>query len=682
MKNCPCVLPIVALLLGLSSAVSAQQPTASLRSHAAEWERLAAAEDARARTPEQLAVILSSLRSSEPELRRLAVRALGRLERTDLSDTIARVLRDRAPRVRAEAAHALGQARSRAPAGNAPATLLQVLGAEQDPLVISALVETLGRLRYTNAAEAGPAVAAISAHASGATALGAVRGLFFLSRQPNARAALNTARPLLAQTATRAGMYNSIDATRLRTVAAATLVALGADTAALRAILSDREPFVRREAAVALFAFADTAASAPLILRALADSSGVVRYDALRAYGRRLAATRGCEPIVTATREAHVHTALLALDLLGAACVGDNRVTDLLDLTARALPPTDSQWHYAAHALVSLSARAPFRAEQRLGAFVTHPSEFVRTYAAVAATKLGHRTTLERLAEDPAANVRAAAIEGLDSIARHTADAIYIAQLARDENQVLIAAAVALDSTDRADAADQLLAALDRVTAAKRENSRDGRDALLVRLRQVGKAANAERLRPYLRDFDPQIAQRAAEAIQAWTGSRPAVEPSEPPRLAPVTFAEASTLAGSHVKIQLAAGGEVELELFPFDAPTNAARFARLARRGYFDGLTLHRIVPNFVVQGGSPSANEYMGDAAFTRDELALENWRGTVGLSTRGRDTGDGQLYINLVDNVRLDHDYTIFARVIRGMEHVDAMREGAVMRRVIVQ
>jgi cyclophilin family peptidyl-prolyl cis-trans isomerase len=128
--------------------------------------------------------------------------------------------------------------------------------------------------------------------------------------------------------------------------------------------------------------------------------------------------------------------------------------------------------------------------------------------------------------------------------------------------------------------------------------------------------------------------------------------------------------------------GQVEFQLLPFDAPTNAARFVRLARAGYFDGLTFHRIAPNFVIQGGSPNANEYAGDGPFSRDELGAENWRGTVGISTRGRDTGDAQIYINLIDNVRLDHDYTVFARVISGMELFDHMVEGTVMRRVNVR
>jgi cyclophilin family peptidyl-prolyl cis-trans isomerase len=182
-----------------------------------------------------------------------------------------------------------------------------------------------------------------------------------------------------------------------------------------------------------------------------------------------------------------------------------------------------------------------------------------------------------------------------------------------------------------------------------------------------------------LRDLDPEVAARAADAIEAWSGSRPEPQPSEPPPQSPVRFAEAAALAATRATIELESGGRIELELYPFDAPTNAARFARLARARYFDGLTLHRVAPNFVVQGGSPNANEYAGDAPFTRDELGLENWRGTVGLSTRGRDTGDAQIFINLIDNVRLDHDYTVFARVVRGMDIVDQLLEGAVMRRV---
>jgi peptidyl-prolyl cis-trans isomerase B (cyclophilin B) len=126
-------------------------------------------------------------------------------------------------------------------------------------------------------------------------------------------------------------------------------------------------------------------------------------------------------------------------------------------------------------------------------------------------------------------------------------------------------------------------------------------------------------------------------------------------------------------------GGVVRIRLLPREAPTNAFRLWEMAGRGELDGLTFHRVVPNFVLQGGSPGANEFMGDRLFMRDELGLSNLRGTVGVSTRGRDTGDAQFFVNLVDNVRLDMDYTVFAAVVDGMDVVDGIVEGDVIERI---
>ena len=112
------------------------------------------------------------------------------------------------------------------------------------------------------------------------------------------------------------------------------------------------------------------------------------------------------------------------------------------------------------------------------------------------------------------------------------------------------------------------------------------------------------------------------------------------------------------------------------------ARVTRLARAHYYDGLSFHRYVPKFVIQGGSPGANEQVGDAAFMRDELGgHSHLRGTVGISTRGHDTGDAQFFINLVDNKRLDHDYTVFGEVVSGLDVVDRIRAGDIMQRVEV-
>jgi cyclophilin family peptidyl-prolyl cis-trans isomerase len=100
----------------------------------------------------------------------------------------------------------------------------------------------------------------------------------------------------------------------------------------------------------------------------------------------------------------------------------------------------------------------------------------------------------------------------------------------------------------------------------------------------------------------------------------------------------------------------------------------RLVRERFYDGKVFQRVEPNFVIQGGGPDANEYVGDATFMRDELTMRSHaRGTVGISARGRDTGDGQWFINLVDNPLLDHEYTIFGRIDGGQAAAERLLEG---------
>jgi cyclophilin family peptidyl-prolyl cis-trans isomerase len=226
--------------------------------------------------------------------------------------------------------------------------------------------------------------------------------------------------------------------------------------------------------------------------------------------------------------------------------------------------------------------------------------------------------------------------------------------------------------------------------------------------------ADLAALRPYLADFDPVVAARVATLLTAWTGqghtatsagrtgvaaggtgaatggaesgggaAGAAAKPGASGAVGAVGVPsprEIERLTRTRATVRMARGGTFTLALRPDVAPTNVARFVRLARAGYFNGLTLHRVEPNFVVQGGSPGANEYVGDAAYTRDEVDLtSNERGTLGVSTRGRDTGDGQIYINLVDNARLDHNYTVFAEVVDGMPVVDTILEGDVITRI---
>ncbi len=207
--------------------------------------------------------------------------------------------------------------------------------------------------------------------------------------------------------------------------------------------------------------------------------------------------------------------------------------------------------------------------------------------------------------------------------------------------------------------------------------------ALLDRISEVGSVEQVTELEPYLNDYDSLVAARAADILTDWTGEPRTAQPAPLQRVALPSAQEMERLAGVRVVLEMARGGEIEIRLLVEEAPTHAARFERLAASGYFDGLAFHRVVTNFVLQGGSLRDNEYTGAAEYTRDEVGLvSHWRGTVGTSTRGRDTGDGQIFINLVDNLQLDHEYTVFGEVVSGMDVADQVAEGdAIVQATVV-
>jgi cyclophilin family peptidyl-prolyl cis-trans isomerase len=293
--------------------------------------------------------------------------------------------------------------------------------------------------------------------------------------------------------------------------------------------------------------------------------------------------------------------------------------------------------------------------------------------------------TLLRLSSDANPNVRAAAIGALARTGQHAFDSVYVAALAARGYQVVLAAANALrDSPNKSLAVPALLASLDRLSAERRENSRDERMAILNRLSELGSPSEVARLQPYATDFDTTVAAKAAAMLTTWTGTT-VVPRANPLPIHTEPLARIFRSRGMQLRITMAAasgGGTILIDLFTDETPATIARITRLARSRYYDGLTFHRYVPNFVIQGGSPGANEQVGDGPFMRDELGgHSHLRGTVGISTRGHDTGDAQFFINLVDNKRLDHDYTVFGQVVSGMDVVDRVRAGDVMARVEV-
>jgi cyclophilin family peptidyl-prolyl cis-trans isomerase/HEAT repeat protein len=408
--------------------------------------------------------------------------------------------------------------------------------------------------------------------------------------------------------------------------------------------------------------------------RGLDDREPAVRYEALRGYVRDYARSDGCQPVIDMLLDPSEHVALFALDALGNCAGGENVVNRLIG-EART-PPAVGSWRRESHALVSLAKRSPGDVEIPLMSHARHTIWQVRMYAARAAAAANELPTLELLAFDPHDNVREATIGALRRLKEDGAEPYLVAALARDDYQLLRTAAREMAGQRVTPALTAALVnALTRVTAQRKDTSRDPRMAILERLREFGSARYREQLLPLLRDFDPAVAAAAATTLSAWTGETLASDPQPlPPQPLP-SAAELAILTKMVAVLKMESGREIGIRLDPVRAPLMATRFLRLVNRHYFDGLTFHRVVPNFVIQGGSPGANEYAGDGPYVKDEISdLSHDRGTVGLSTRGRDTGDAQFFVNLVNNPRLDFEYTVFGRVLpRNLENVDRIQEG---------
>jgi cyclophilin family peptidyl-prolyl cis-trans isomerase/HEAT repeat protein len=459
------------------------------------------------------------------------------------------------------------------------------------------------------------------------------------------------------------------------------LVNAGAlDRDAEKTALNDQEWSIRRLAVLVLGGTGggfDADARLAAIQAALTDPSPLVRFDALGAYVKRGVSVSGCGPIVDRITDDDTHVMLAAVDALGDLCKDDEQITTRLAAEAGVYPSTN--WHRPAHAFVALAKRAPDRAAMSMPAFDTHPNWWVRMYAARAAAAMNDAIELDKLSGDVNDNVREATLVPLRRVKHFDADPAIAATLNSSDVQLLRSAALLLkESPHTASLFRPLMTALMRLTTDGRETSRDGRLALLDAIEVHIQQTEWTELRPLLKDFDPKVAARAAALMTKLTGKEAAADPQPYHRGWPAEF---NHTRDTCVTVEMSSGGKFVLEM-DWSAPITVDRFLRLAVKDhYYDGLTFHRVEPNFVIQGGSPGANEYAGNKEYMRDEInaAASNARGTVGLSTRGRNTADGQFFINLVDNPRLDLGYTIFASV-RDADMaavIDKIEQGAEIR-----
>lgn len=134
------------------------------------------------------------------------------------------------------------------------------------------------------------------------------------------------------------------------------------------------------------------------------------------------------------------------------------------------------------------------------------------------------------------------------------------------------------------------------------------------------------------------------------------------------------------------AKGVMKIDFFENDAPNTVANFVKLAKSGYYDGVTFHRVLDNFVIQGGDPTGTGAGGPGYKIKCELTGENQyhdRGVLSMAHAGRDTGGSQFFIcHSRDNTaHLDRNHTVFGKVVEGLEVIDAIRQGDAMEKVII-
>ena len=133
--------------------------------------------------------------------------------------------------------------------------------------------------------------------------------------------------------------------------------------------------------------------------------------------------------------------------------------------------------------------------------------------------------------------------------------------------------------------------------------------------------------------------------------------------------------------ITLEKGGEIRLEFYPEDAPKTVENFVTLAKKGFYNGLNFHRVVPDFVVQGGCPKGNGTGGPGYQIKAEFNKQKHvRGTLAMArSQDPDSAGSQFYICYGNTPHLDGQYTVFGKVVSGMEHVDRIKQGDKMTSV---
>ncbi|MBI5203202.1 MAG: HEAT repeat domain-containing protein [Elusimicrobia bacterium] len=622
-------------------------------------DSLALRREADARAPKSTA-LQAALASREAGPRAQAAAAMGRAGSKLYAPALRRTLRDPDAPVRYEAAFALGQLWIDEPEPAAPEIAADLIpaAADSEPAVKAAAIEALGKL---GGKDFEPRLASWTADPEAMVRREAVTALFRLRYLKRMDAySTTTVRALI-------DAFDDPDAeTRWRAVDAFSRFPEPSAAADLARAAEDESANVRLFALRSLAQLETKAPEEPLT-HALKDPDEKVRTEAVLLAKKSGRLTRLDDSFV---RDPSVHVRAAA----ASALAEDGGDLKLLETLAE-----DRSSFVRAEAIASLAKRKGEGYEAELAKLVRDPDPLIRLRAcpAAGALKSGAKL-LEQCLSDADLRVRASALEALAEHPEKDADVALSVALS-DPASPLELRGTAMEAVSKRKTPE-----LTKAVEKAYRNSM-GRDWVELRESAVDAAAHQselskdpapnELLREMLKDPAYSVRLKAAKALKveakgaAGHGSPEAFVKAEPPAEALVSLETEK--------------GVILIQLATDVAPVHAASFLELVRRGFYDGKTFHRVVSNFVVQGGDPRGTGW-GDPGYSlRDEIGpLKFARGTVGMAKAGKDTGGCQFFFSVVPTPHLVGRYTAFGRVVGGMDVVDQLTPGDVIRKAGVR
>ncbi|RKH85270.1 peptidyl-prolyl cis-trans isomerase [Corallococcus sp. AB045] len=639
---------------------------------------------------------LVRLATAAPEVavRVRALRALARIQDVATLDAVLSGLAAPDKAVRDEAAFAAGElAQSWEPLPeDARTALTQALvhaeATEADGWVRITLLESLGKLATPGAVEV---LTARLSPASGPWSEAAATALGVAARKAGAAAVasvpLETIRALLnprvRSEVNLAGAYllaaskrlDAVDALRScpanghPDVMALCVKGLGdvgspRDWLALNLTLGDATPRVSAEAARALAKLAAKCEAGSPCNPLLALEGQVYRAkqvaEGKAAQGHALlAVAQQGLPLQGRPVLSRLRSALAEADR---AAVSDEARADLAWLDCRFAAAMDRQQGALEQVLQCGYGRVPEARWLALGLHEVAQFRGQPTGAAFAVPYLDHVSPI----------VRGAALDALSERPVPEAMAPIRALIGGGDAVVAGLAAAAAGKLKDAEALTAVQALADRVP--KEPDLAEAVAGALVALQ--GKAAEP-RLREWLAHPHANVRRVAAESLTTLTGTPVRSARVELP---PDTYRPPAAPSGTTLTLRTRKG-DITVLLDP-EAPLTGGNLVALAKQGYFRGITFHRVVPDFVAQGGDPRGDGEGGPGYSIRCEMTRRPYaRGTVGMALSGKDTGGSQFFFTHSPQPHLDGRYTAFGEVIQGLDVVDALLEGTIIDEVVV-